>query len=414
MTTQTESSPESNQPAVAAPQATAPKIEIGWIIAGQPDAAAADAIRQARSDVLESLNATFPEFLWRAPLVRRPESTRETRIEPVALLDQGTEERETRRWDFAVVITPADLIGHYKPFSLAIVSRLHDTSVISTARIDALSVDVAEDRDKRIATLARRIKALVFHTVGHLWGLNHDPESSNWMCDIQTVGDLDPLANWNAEQIERTRENLREIADVRLEEQSTRPSSLRFYAQSAWINRHEIYDAVREARPWEFPARLSRLTTAAVSAAVILMLTAETWELALNQSAATIAGLMSGALLLTTVYVVQRQQLLVRRAPPRLSEQWVITNVSTLAIVLGGMITSIVSLFVLILVVGRLLFRPSLVAAWADGPPAHIGWGHYLFIAAFVSSVSIVIGALGASFEEQHYFRHVTFVDEEV
>ena len=35
-------------------------------------------------------------------------------------------------------------------------------------------------------------------------------------------------------------------------------------------------------------------------------------------------------------------------------------------------------------------------------------------MSAFVASVAILIGALGASFEEQHYFRHVIFVDEEI
>jgi len=32
----------------------------------------------------------------------------------------------------------------------------------------------------------------------------------------------------------------------------------------------------------------------------------------------------------------------------------------------------------------------------------------------FVASVGMVTGALGASFEDQHCFRHMTFVDEEI
>ena len=39
--------------------------------------------------------------------------------------------------------------------------------------------------------------------------------------------------------------------------------------------------------------------------------------------------------------------------------------------------------------------------------------GARLVLAAFVASLGLVIGALGASFEEEHYIRHIAFVDEE-
>jgi hypothetical protein len=30
-----------------------------------------------------------------------------------------------------------------------------------------------------------------------------------------------------------------------------------------------------------------------------------------------------------------------------------------------------------------------------------------------MAALGLIIGALGASFEQQHYFRHITYVDEE-
>jgi len=35
-------------------------------------------------------------------------------------------------------------------------------------------------------------------------------------------------------------------------------------------------------------------------------------------------------------------------------------------------------------------------------------------LSAFVASLGLLIGAFGASFEDQYYFRHVTHVDEEL
>ncbi|MCB0060021.1 MAG: hypothetical protein KDE45_23445, partial [Caldilineaceae bacterium] len=38
----------------------------------------------------------------------------------------------------------------------------------------------------------------------------------------------------------------------------------------------------------------------------------------------------------------------------------------------------------------------------------------YLLLSALVAALAICTGALGASIENSHYFRHITFVDEEI
>lgn len=403
--------PDPNSPRIT-PDAL--PIEIGWVIGGRLDKVDYEAARQSRGRVLNLLNHAFTQFAWRMPLVERPEMVSAAREEPVTLLDDAAAERESHCWDFVLLLTPVDLTSHYKPFALAVVSRAIDTAVVSTARIDPFAVDTSLPQDERVAALTQRITALVLHAIGHLNGLAHAEEAANWMFDVRTVTDLDGMQSWNEDQVEYLRGNFHEIADVRLEERRARPNIVSFYLQSAFINWHEIADAVWEARPWQFPARLSRLTTAAVSAAVILMLTAETWDLALSQSAMRVGLLLLFSLLFTTIYVMRRQQLLVRRTPARLSEQSVIANVSTVCIVLGGMMTSLALMFAATLGVGVLWFHEGLIAGWAAAREQPVGLAQYLLMAAFVSSLSILIGALGATFEQHSHFRHITFVDEEV
>jgi hypothetical protein len=91
----------------------------------------------------------------------------------------------------------------------------------------------------------------------------------------------------------------------------------------------------------------------------------------------------------------------------------VITNVSATAIVVAGMSTMATLLFVVSLVGALSLFRLPLVSAWASSVRGEITIDDYFLLAAFVTSLSLVIGALGASFEDQHHFRHIIFVDEE-
>lgn len=160
-------------------------------------------------------------------------------------------------------------------------------------------------------------------------------------------------------------------------------------------------------RPWEFPIRLSRLTAAALSTAVILLLTAEAWEVAANLANGAVTGLAVLALALTTIYVVLRQRLVVRRRR-RLSEQTVVTNVSAFGVVLCGLLTTFGLLVVFALAIGWSLVGSTVLRSWTG----HSG-GVYGTMAVLVASMGIVVGALGASFEEQHHFRHVVFVDEE-
>ncbi|MEZ5450770.1 MAG: hypothetical protein R3E89_17970 [Thiolinea sp.] len=149
-----------------------------------------------------------------------------------------------------------------------------------------------------------------------------------------------------------------------------------------------------------------------MSTALVLLLTAEVWHLALTQTLAKTGLLLMLALLLTTTFVTIRQRLFVQRALHTRSEQSVITNVSAAAIVFLGMLTTALLLLLACLLFTHVLYQPALIQAWATLEQT-IAFSHYLQTSLFVTVLGLVIGALGASFEDQYYFRHIVFVDEE-
>jgi hypothetical protein len=71
-------------------------------------------------------------------------------------------------------------------------------------------------------------------------------------------------------------------------------------------------------------------------------------------------------------------------------------------------------LFSLTLLFAGALFPDQLVESWAASLAGQIGWQNYVCLAELVASLGILIGALGASFEGQDYFRHIAYVDEEL
>ena len=391
-------------------------IDLGIVVYGSMDEVDAEAIRRARAMLIGELREHLPQFRWRIPLIRRPELKQPTRVEPVMLLQHGVEERDVHGWDFAVLVTASDLIPHYKSRAMAVVARLLDLAVISTARLDPFAFDETESAAGRLEGLTTRLHTLLLHTVGHLCGLPNTSEPDNRMFEVESVGQLDGMERLRPEQIEEMREALADIDDARLEETHGRSrGSVRFYLASAWINSHEIFDAVQHARPWEFPRRLSRLTTAAMSSLIVLMLTAESWDLALSQTPTRMLALLAVALVSTTVFVIRRQRLLTRREHRRLTEQVVVSNVSTVLIVAAGMASMAVLLFGISLLAGWGLFGSELVARWSghEETAPLISTRDYFTMASFVTSLGLFVGALGASFEDHYDVRHITFVDEE-
>lgn len=398
-----------------------PLIEVGWVLVGRFPPPDQRAVEHARERVLETLCREFPGFDWRMPVVERETPPGPSpQVEIVDLLDQGVIERQAKGWDFALVLTGSDLQSFYKPFALGAPARSLFVAAASTVRIDprASGRGVGDRRgseDDRIEVMTARLHALVLHLFGHLADLEHNDDPESYMFDLGAVSDLDRMRRFSAGAVDALADELEDVADVRLEEERGALQSGRvgFYLRVIRHNRGDIADGVRRARPWQFPLRFSRLTAAAFSALLILMMTAEAWDLGMSQQPIFVLLLSLATLVGASVYLLRRQGLLVRRQISRLTELTVVSNVTTVISVVLGMITSYAMLFTTTLVLGRALYRPRLVAAWAESIGAAVSWRHYLVLAGFVASLGLLIGALGASFEGQTYFRHVAWVDEE-
>lgn len=398
-----------------------PLIEVGWVLVGRFPPPDQRAVEQARERTLETLCRELPGFDWRMPVVERETPPGPSpQMEIVDLLDQGVIERQAKGWDFALVLTGADLQSFYKPFALGAPARSLFVAAASTVRIDprASGRGVGArtgSEDDRIEVMTARLHALVLHLFGHLADLEHNDDPESYMFDLAAVSDLDRMRRFSAAAVEALEEELEDVADVRLEEErgAWRTGRVGFYLRVILHNRDDIADGVRRARPWQFPLRFSRLTAAAFSALLILMMTAEAWDLGMSQEPVFVVVLSLATLVGASVYLLRRQGLLVRRQVSRLTELTVISNVATVISVVLGMITSYAMLFGTTLLLGRALYRPRLVAAWAESIGDAVGWRHYLVLAGFIASLGLLIGALGASFEGQTYFRHVAWVDEE-
>ena len=407
------------------------------MLAGAFDKPQLKAVRRARGLWARRMREQLPGFDWRVPMVRAPAvagagDSGAATVEPVALLDVGVQERDSRRWDMAVVLTAADLRTYNQPAALGAPAAAVACAVASVNRLaDTAFVDADADRnapppESDTKALARRVVALVCHLVGHLGGLGHSDDPTSYMRRLDGASDLDrPDRYTDAERADLTRE-LEDVADPRLEEVAdARPTgglagrwrALRFTARAAWADRDDVWRAAMRVQPWMIPVRLSRLTTAAASTLVVLLMTAEAWEAGMSQPLWRVVLLSLASLGVTSVYLIRRQRLLVgssrRRRSTRLSELRSIGNSAIVIAVVLGMLTTYAGLFLAAFVAAWGFYPPGLVHNWAASVGGPLDWPHYARLAGSIASLGLTIGALGASFEPRGYVRHVALVDEE-
>ncbi|MEZ5582546.1 MAG: hypothetical protein R3F37_07115 [Candidatus Competibacteraceae bacterium] len=135
--------------------------------------------------------------------------------------------------------------------------------------------------------------------------MEHSGHSESFLYEAQEIEDLDHMNGFTQNERDLLTEAFTQVADLRLEEQPHRKAIgvVGFYLSASWQLRNDIFSAVQQAKPWEFPFRLSRLSTAAVSALFVLLITAEAWDLGMSQKPLPMLGLSSVTLLVTSLFI---------------------------------------------------------------------------------------------------------------
>ena len=378
----------------------APRVEIGWLVLDEAGQGLEEVVAKAAEQVRRTLEKDLPSFDWRTSVVSASVAPRPGAADPILLLDVAERERDARGWDFVLVVTAGQIAGFELRRPRAVPSALLSTAIISAQAVE----------EARGNPLEERLAGISLHLFGRLNNLVAG-RGSVIMQDADAAMAASG-ASFSEDELAKLRDSLDAVSDLRVEEMAGAgpPSFAGFYLRSIQRNMRVLPRQILRMHPWSFPVRLSRLTTAAGSALLVLMMTAKSWEVAANLSALSLGILAIVAIFATSAYLVRAQQLLAREGGA-LREQRAVRNVGTALAVLLGMTITYVAAFAVVLGLGAGLFGTELLERWADGAPV---WPLRFAMAGFAASLSLAIGALGASFERYGYFRHVTHVDEEI
>ena len=203
---------------------------------------------------------------------------------PLEFLEIGIAEKMERDLPFLLVVTEVDLSSSRLAYTLALPSRLTNVVVVSTRRLDPGFWGEEPDAERA----ADRLAALMRHGFGHLLGLGHEADPADAMHPLGAVEALDRMGDFSSAQRERIAHALPREAN----ERSTREGKPRFVAETLVRDAGAIGRAVARANPFRLLSRMPTMLAAALSVIVVLLFSAETWDVAYAVSVPQIALLI--------------------------------------------------------------------------------------------------------------------------
>ncbi|MBO27547.1 MAG: hypothetical protein CML61_02115 [Rhodobacteraceae bacterium] len=324
---------------------------------------------------------------------------------PLDFLEIGLAEKLERDLPFLLIITEVDLSSSSLAYTLALPSQLTNIAVISTRRLDPAFWGDASDPDRT----ADRLAALMLHCFGHLNGLRHNADPTKAMFAIEGVQDLDRMTRFDADELQKIARNLPREA----RERSTRDDKVRFTLRMLFEDAGAIARAVVRANPFRLLTMMPTMLAAALSVIVVLVFSAETWDVA---SAVSMPQILSFSLmcLASAAFVLYRafafDTLLSRDR--RITESGIVTMAATILCLVLTLLLMFLFFGSLMYLVIISVFPERLMESWPGTGDATTTIDH-LKLSLFLAAMGVLAGSLGGRSDSRDLVRGVLFFTEE-
>lgn len=324
---------------------------------------------------------------------------------PLDFLQLGISEKLERNINFLIIVTEVDLTATDFSYVLALPSQLTNIGIVSTKRISPAFWGYPADSE--LAT--KRLASLMLHTIGHLLNIAHSEEPANAMYDFEVIEDLEKMHGFTDEQIAQMRRNIPNEA----RDQVSADNRWTFAVQTVFQNWSSIWHAVLRANPLYLITRLPTMVTAALSVMIVLIFSAETWDVGSTVDLWQLV-LFSIIVMIVGTFVLYRAFTFgatIQRTNT-ISESAVVTEAATLLSLLLTLTLLYAVFFLLMYLTAITVFPRRLMATWPTVDPA-IRTIDHVKLSMFLAAMGVLAGSLGGRADRKDVIRNVLFLDEE-
>lgn len=388
-------------------------VDVGLLVAHSTrsdlDTLARFAERAARDVVGELADATG--VAWRFHAAEPDRLSGPDPRYPSEFLEEAESRMVEGPYDLVVVVTDVPLLSRRERRVAGLASELGRVAVLSTYTLRRSPRDEPQ-RSLEDPPVRWNAAALLVHELGHVLGAGHDPAGETAMAPFAFDPDRSRVPPFDA----AVADELRRIGARIPEEESRSRGRLRrlgFYALSTARNPGKVASAVANSRGLFLPLSLPKLSTAAVVPTLVVVFSAETWDVGLNVSNGTVVLFAVSSVLLAATYLLFSHNLLFPRGSQRvLTEHVALVNVAVFCILLLAMTGLFLLVGLIMLTIEVVVFPPNLMTDWPSLENPTVGAVELVRIAGFIATIGVLSGALGGGLEKRAILRHLVLFED--
>lgn len=389
------------------------QVDVGMLVATAPGtdpsrlrSFAARSATDAVGELASSTDVTWRFYLEDSATLRDNDPRR-----PSEFLDRATHRMVEGPYDIVVVVTDVQLVSSRERFVPGLASPLSRVVVVSTANLR--SAPRGEPRRALDAEAVRwNAATLLVHLVGHVLGAGHRETDGGVMGPFRFDPDRRDVASLEAAVETSLRRMAREIPAA-----ETRPRGsvqrFVFHVRSAVRNPGPVVQALVNSRAPLLPLSLPKLSTAAVAPTLVIVFSAESWDVGFHMGNVTAALFAAVSILAAAVYLLFTQNLsFPRKQHDIVTEHTALVNVTVFLVLVLAMLGLFALVWGIMLVIELVVFPPNLMSNWPSLEEPAVGLVDLVRTGAFISTIGVLSGALAGGLEDRTIVSHLTlFLD---
>ncbi len=345
----------------------------------------------------KELSSLFPQFTWEFSLLERHDFPKALPKDPLSLLEFGSDIKIENNYDFLLILTALPLKARFSQGISAVPSSMLETAVISLSKI----MECDKEEVKKIS-----VTNLIKHTLGHLWGLDHN--DSSVMKPRKSWCHERPL-DWTPEEKTHIANFLNSVADPRIEETVVTKNTFLFYLRVLIKEGPSILREIIFFRSWRMFLNLGRFTAATAVSIIFLFLSAEAWEMGAAIQSKWLDLILFLVIIASTLSLYFGQNLQGIGKSDKMKEQAVRSRIILFGTLFIGLASFWLNLLLISFIIINLLPQ-KVIVGWAGLGGNTLPVFHF---SKLMATFGILASSVGGNLEEEQDIKAVLIYTEE-
>ena len=351
---------------------------------------------------------------WFFDIVDTTRLKSDSSIYPSAFLDSASLRMAEGPYDLVTVITDVGIMSRRNNLEAALSSSVTRIVVLSTRKLTSTGRNKPR-RDLSDSQTRFNSARVLLHQMGHILGLEHtSPAESRIMSNKSFTEELQKIPSFTTKEKERLKKNAKKAPDRELQHANDLETFI-FHILMTFRHLKTFFKPLLKCIALLLPLSLPGLATAAVAPAIILIFTAEIWDVGLGMSNGTAYFFAIISIMLASFYLVRVQSLFLPRKEKRiLTEHLAVAN----SVIYVSIFLACIGLFLLVgilmMIIEIYVFPPDLMQTWPTLNKPEILLEDKIRLAVFISTMGVTTGALAGGLESRTLIQHLALFRSEV